>query len=214
MGKSPFPFISQSEARVWGVCFGVMALTLAFDLATPSGVASGIPYIAVVLISLWSKVRWFTAGVAFVCSIFTAVEMGDHAVAADPMIEILNRTLQIFAIWTAGLLGISRKQIDRRWEEALVERESALRHLKVLHGMLPICASCKKIRDDQGYWNMLETYIDEHSEAHFTHGICPDCRTQLYGSLDQPATTSRRSKEPPLVWHGPPEEEPRARMAK
>jgi len=47
--------------------------------------------------------------------------------------------------------------------------------------MLPICASCKKIRDDKGYWNELEAYIQENSEAEFTHGFCPDCMKKLYG---------------------------------
>ena len=53
---------------------------------------------------------------------------------------------------------------------------------KTITGMLPICASCKKIRDDKGYWNQLEIYIEEHSEAEFTHGICPDCMKTFYGS--------------------------------
>ena len=52
--------------------------------------------------------------------------------------------------------------------------------VNLLTGMLPICASCKKIRDDKGYWNQIETYIRDHSEAEFSHGICPDCAKKLY----------------------------------
>lgn len=52
--------------------------------------------------------------------------------------------------------------------------------IKQLRGMLPICASCKKIRDDKGYWSQIETYIKKHSEAEFTHGICPECIRKLY----------------------------------
>lgn len=55
------------------------------------------------------------------------------------------------------------------------ELEAALANVKELTGLLPICMYCKKIRDDKGYWNQLETYISEHSEALFSHGICPDC---------------------------------------
>lgn len=55
---------------------------------------------------------------------------------------------------------------------------------KVLKGFLPICAPCKKIRDDQGYWNQIESYIKEHSEAEFSHGICPDCAKKLYPEID------------------------------
>lgn len=50
-----------------------------------------------------------------------------------------------------------------------------------LQGLLPICASCKRIRDEQGHWNYLEKYIEEHSEAQFTHDICPDCSKRIYG---------------------------------
>ena len=49
-----------------------------------------------------------------------------------------------------------------------------------ISGMLPICANCKKIRDDKGYWNQIEAYIGDHSEAEFSHGICPDCAKKLY----------------------------------
>ena len=56
------------------------------------------------------------------------------------------------------------------------------RRVKVLEGLLPICAKCKKIRDDKGYWNQIECYIRDHSEADFTHGLCPDCIEELYGT--------------------------------
>jgi len=57
----------------------------------------------------------------------------------------------------------------------------ALTHVKKLQGMLPICASCKKVRDDDGYWQQIESYISEHSDAKITHGICPECMIKLYG---------------------------------
>ncbi len=52
---------------------------------------------------------------------------------------------------------------------------------KSLKGLLPICANCKKIRDDKGYWNRIESYIQSHSGAEFTHGMCPECSEKLYG---------------------------------
>jgi len=56
----------------------------------------------------------------------------------------------------------------------------ALSELKQIGGMLPICSSCKKIRDDKGYWNQIEAFISAHSDAEFTHGLCPDCAKDLY----------------------------------
>jgi hypothetical protein len=63
------------------------------------------------------------------------------------------------------------------------ELQSALSKVKLLSGLLPICSSCKKIRDGQGHWQHLEIYLHEHSEAEFSHGICPDCGRELYGDL-------------------------------
>ena len=61
------------------------------------------------------------------------------------------------------------------------ELRDALSHVKKLQGMLPICASCKKVRDDDGYWQQIESYISDHSDAKVTHGICPECMRKLYG---------------------------------
>ena len=65
-------------------------------------------------------------------------------------------------------------------EKLIEELHAALAKVKVLSGFLPICSSCKKIRDDKGYWQQIECYISEHSEAEFSHGICPDCAKRLY----------------------------------
>ena len=62
----------------------------------------------------------------------------------------------------------------------ITEQIKAQEELKTLKGLLPICASCKKIRDDEGYWTQLETYIHDHSQAEFTHSLCPSCAKKLY----------------------------------
>jgi len=64
------------------------------------------------------------------------------------------------------------------------ELEQALAEIKTLKGIIPICASCKKIRDDAGYWNQVEVFIETHSDALFSHGICPDCADELYGDQE------------------------------
>ena len=70
------------------------------------------------------------------------------------------------------------------WGDAYLELQSALAEVKELKGILPICASCKKIRDDKGYWQQIESYISSHSEAEFSHGICPACIARLYPDID------------------------------
>ncbi len=57
----------------------------------------------------------------------------------------------------------------------------AFGRIKTLSGLIPICANCKRIRDDRGYWRLIEKYIEEHSDAEFTHSICPVCEEKLYG---------------------------------
>jgi AmiR/NasT family two-component response regulator len=61
--------------------------------------------------------------------------------------------------------------------------QDALAQAKTLSGLLPICASCKKIRDDEGYWSQLETYIQEHFDIQFSHGLCPECANKLYPEI-------------------------------
>jgi len=77
----------------------------------------------------------------------------------------------------------ARKLAEAEREKLIGELRSALSRVKVLSGLIPICASCKKIRDDRGYWNQIETYIRDHSEAHFSHGICPECARREYPEL-------------------------------
>jgi AmiR/NasT family two-component response regulator len=68
-------------------------------------------------------------------------------------------------------------------ERLILELQDALAQVKTLSGLLPICASCKKIRDDDGYWNQLEVYIQDHSEVVFSHGLCPECAKELYPEI-------------------------------
>ena len=72
------------------------------------------------------------------------------------------------------------KQNELERERLIAELQQALADVKTLRGLLPICASCKKIRDDKGYWRNIEHYLEEHSQAEFSHGLCPDCMRKLY----------------------------------
>ncbi|MFC1512875.1 DUF3365 domain-containing protein [Thermodesulfobacteriota bacterium] len=129
------------------------------------------------------------------------VPMSPFLLREQQYIRMTSTTMTI--LWLLGLAGIFfgnrglRKQTLHRDQaeqevrnyrdnlEALVEDRTrdlteSLKKVQILSGMLPICASCKKIRDDKGYWNQLETYIGKHSDATFSHGICPDCAKRLY----------------------------------
>jgi hypothetical protein len=77
----------------------------------------------------------------------------------------------------------SRKRAEEGQKQLVSELKEAMAEVKRLSGLLPICSSCKKIRDDKGYWNQLEAYIRDHSEVEFSHGICPECEKKLYSEL-------------------------------
>lgn len=92
----------------------------------------------------------------------------------------LTATLIIVLKFSTLLLVLENSKSELK--ERNDELANALKEVKTLSGLLPICASCKKIRDDKGYWNMLELYIQDHSEVTFSHGICESCAEKLYGN--------------------------------
>ncbi len=82
------------------------------------------------------------------------------------------RLMQEFAEIITGHLELIKKNVDL---------EQALKDVRTLQGLIPICAQCKKIRDDKGFWQKVEVYLEGHSQARFTHGLCEDCMQKLYG---------------------------------
>jgi hypothetical protein len=86
--------------------------------------------------------------------------------------------------WTVAKAQVKRDQVLMEKERLIHELQDALGEVKTLSGLIPICASCKKIRDDTGYWNQIETYIEARSEAGFSHGICPECAKKLYPDMN------------------------------
>ena len=96
-----------------------------------------------------------------------------------------NTLIALGLIWGIGLAGVTLgyqrlARAEQSRENVIRELQGALAKVKALSGLLPICAACKKVRDDQGYWQQIENYISAHSQAEFTHGICPECTRRLY----------------------------------
>ena len=107
---------------------------------------------------------------------FAAVNVGaqDYLVKGQVTGDMLVRSIRY---------AIERKRIENEKAKVIAELQEALAKVKLLSGFIPICASCKKIRDDRGYWRQVESYIREHSNAEFSHSICPDCSKRLYPEL-------------------------------
>jgi hypothetical protein len=98
-------------------------------------------------------------------------------VTAKPLLDENQELIGIIEYFQ----DITELRKAERIKTNLIEHlEESLKEANLLSGFLPICASCKKIRNDQGFWDKIEKYITEHSQAKFSHGICPDCAKKLY----------------------------------
>ena len=143
------------------------------------------------------KIRWPVIGAAFGYFIFHPLihmisrtyYFGNHPQAEHLASEISGAFSISMLPWglafamLSALIGIlwgKILQADEEKSKIIIELREALDRVKTLSGLLPICASCKKVRDDQGYWNQIEAYIEAYSEAQFSHGICPECARKLY----------------------------------
>ncbi len=101
-----------------------------------------------------------------------------------PVLSILKQVAAIKIELSLAQQEIElRKRVERERDKIIQELKKALSEVKTLRGFLPICANCKSICDDKGYWTQIETYIHDHSEAKFSHGICPECAKKLYPDL-------------------------------
>lgn len=152
---------------------GLVLVIFVLDVFLATDIAIGMLYVApVAWMALWSSKHDTPLMVttAIGCTVFTIVGFLLHP-AGILWIGFINRLMACFMIWLTTVLSITRKRAE---EET-----------KILRGFLPICSYCKKIRDDTGYWERMEVYISAHSQAHFSHGICPECGEAHFPALSR-----------------------------
>jgi len=105
----------------------------------------------------------------------------DNRLHGTPLEQHQCELLRLFGT-TLGYL-CTRKRVEKERSDLIDQLQDAVAKIKTLRGLLPICANCKKIRDDQGYWSQIEDYVRDHSDADFSHSLCPDCMRKLYPDL-------------------------------
>ena len=118
--------------------------------------------------------------------IYLTAHMEESTIADAKTTEPYGYILKPFGVNDLRItveMALYKHSMDMEKEKLTKELQAALANVKLLSGMLPICASCKKIRDDTGYWEQIEAYISDHSEAEFSHGLCPDCEKKAYEEL-------------------------------
>ena len=154
------------------VC-GVLLLALVglSDYATGPEISFGIFYFLPIWLMTWHFSRRIAVLFSFLCAlVWFAVDDASGVQYSTAIIPFWNATARlVYFMSFTFLLAYSQEQLRQSKEE-----------VKRLSGLLPICASCKKIRNDEGYWQEIESYLHRHSDTRFSHGICPECAKKLY----------------------------------
>lgn len=169
--------VALAIALVIGICVLDMAL------ATEASIVA--LYVIPILLSLLSAEQWFTLAMTSIT--LSLATLGFLSVPSDGpsgWAAPINHALALLTVTAVACLALFYRRLVEGEKAALARRrEHAVAPIRVLRGLLPICSSCKNIRDDNGCWIYLETYIEARSDAHFTHGLCPECEKQLSDSL-------------------------------
>ena len=141
------------------------------DYVTGPAISFGIFYFLPIWLMTWNFKRSVGVLVSLVCAMaWFVVDKTSGSEYPNPLIHYWNAIVRLGYFLTFSiLLSRVREQLEKSAAE-----------VKRLGGLLPICASCKKIRNDKGYWEQVEQYIGDRSEAEFSHGICPECARKLY----------------------------------
>ena len=121
----------------------------------------------------------FATGKAIVFEVRVPTPAGDtfYITSVKPILENGGKVSSVVCI---SKDITERKQVEEEREGLIQSLKTALQEVRTLSGLLPICGHCKKIRDDDGYWTQIEQYIETHSKAEFTHGICPECSQTFF----------------------------------
>lgn len=157
---------------------------LVLDAVTPLGLAVWLFQVALVWIaSLWANRRQMIA-VAVVCSSFIVLGfLFSPKTGLAIWIELTNLLLSLGAVGAITQTCLRQRATEDARRKAAEELAQSRATVLILGGLLPICASCKKIRNEAGNWEQLEIYIRNHSQAEFTHSMCQECAARLYPDL-------------------------------
>jgi len=191
IGVFPAATEKLSSAHV-AVAYIVVLVVFILDMMLPLGIAVPCLYLLPLsFLALWSTPKQSSPALLLAGVCMVLITVGFFLSPFGPLwVAVVNRLCAITIIGVTTVLSLLRKRTEEQ--------------IKVLHGLLPICSYCKKIRDDEGFWQQVERYISVRSEADFSHGMCPDCGTKHFSDMAAgPAT--KASVVNPLGFFGQPE---------
>jgi K+-sensing histidine kinase KdpD len=180
-------YLSRQPGPLLLVLGLVLILLIGFvDYVTGYEISFSIFYLLPIVLVTWLVGwRYGIASAILSATVWLMADLLVHPPYSSPLVPLWNAMVRLgFFVIVVTVLSRLEQALNKQ-RQLIAELREALSRIRTLSGLLPICASCKRIRDDQGYWNQLEAYIQEHSEVEFSHGICPECARKLYPELYQ-----------------------------
>jgi len=151
----------------------LMSAVTLLDVLTGDEAAVSSLFLLPVALASWSAGKTAGLFVSVACAgLVLGVDLRSGHQYTYAFISLWNAAIVLSFFVVVASLVTNRRRLEEEQEAKL---QKAVASVKTLRGLVPVCAWCKKIRDDRGYWNEVEAYVAAHSEADFTHGICPDC---------------------------------------
>lgn len=169
------PRLIKSPAWLVPLIMGLIMTILILDVLSPIGIIYPMLFVLPVYLAGWLAQRWALPLTAIIATLLVPIGGIFSPPGGVLMIVWTNRLLAILTIWLTVAISLTQRRLAAE--------------IKSLRGLLPICASCKKIRDEQGRWHPLELFVRDHSEAEFTHGLCPACLETYSAELTERART-------------------------
>lgn len=172
----------KSKVILWLAALVLDFLVGYIDHATGYEVSVSFFYLVPLLLVGWFIGRGAGVVMSVLCTATVAVSNSLFGEEHSHHLRIMLWNLAVTeGFFLVAVLMVARIKSDIREREELIDKlQDAIASVKTLTGLLPMCASCKRIRDDQGYWTQVENYISTHTDANFTHGFCPECVKKLY----------------------------------
>ncbi|MCB9727827.1 MAG: hypothetical protein H6746_04975 [Deltaproteobacteria bacterium] len=162
-----------ATALLWLVAVGLL------DRATPPFLGLSYFYLPAAAFVTWHAGRRAGATIALVATVVWYLADAEGVDFPGILARAWNAGIRLAFFLTVVYLLAALRATLRRQDSLITELRDALAEVRTLRGLVPICAWCKKIRDDAGYWKSVESFIEAHTEAEFTHGMCPDCHERI-----------------------------------
>jgi len=170
--------------RIFATLVGVMWLDV---ILFTTGAFAGAPdYLSIMKGTLFSRFVISVFAFQFLYAyLYRENQKPGIRIENRPVLAIVNQVAEIERELSDAHLEIARRQEAEKERDQVIQKlKNAISEVKTLRGLLPICSHCKNIRDVEGYWKRLESYIQEHSDAQFSHGICPECAEKYYPEMN------------------------------